>query len=101
MEKRPILHELSLEQIEDLAEQLSRLTDATQIYYFGSRRWDAELSFGLVEFVIVTPNPHRYSAEIQDEIFESFTLNVDALLTFVAREEDVMSRSLLVWPLKS
>ncbi len=101
MEKRPILHELSLEQIEELAEQISRRTDATQVYYFGSRRWDAPLSFGLVEFVIVTPNPSRYSAEVQDEIFESFSINVDALLTFVASEADVMSRSLLVWPMKS
>ena len=101
MENRPILHELTLEQIEDLAEQIARRTDATQIHYFGSRRWDAPISFGLVEFVIVTAKPDRFTAELQDEIFEALSLNVDALLTSTESEADVMSRAILVWPLKS
>lgn len=101
MEKRPVLHELTMDQIEDLASQLSALTDSTQIYYFGSRRWDTAISFGMVEFIIVTPKPEAFSAEVQDEIIEKLTLTVDVLLTFVDNEGDVMSRAILVWPLKS
>lgn len=101
MEKRPILHELTMEQIEDLADQLSRLTEASQIYYFGSRRWDMAVSFGLVEFIFVTKDPSEFTAEVQDEILEKLSLNIDAILTFVENEGDVMSRAILVWPLKS
>ena len=101
MEKRLILHELAMDQIEDLAGQLAKATEASQIYYLGSRRWDVPLSFGMVEFVVVTPDPSAYTTEIQDEIVEGFTINVDVLLTFIENESDVMSRAILVWPLKS
>lgn len=103
MEKdpRPVLHELTMTQIEDLAEQIAHNSDASQIFYFGSRRWDSPVSFGLVEFVIVVPRPSKYTQEVQDEIFEKFSITVDALLTFVESEADVMSRSILVWPLKN
>lgn len=101
MAKRPIEHELNFEQIEDLAVQIAALTEVSQIHYFGSRRWDAAVSFGLVEFILVTEEATDFTPEDADEILDKLSINVDAVLTFVEKEEDVMSRAILVWPLKS
>jgi hypothetical protein len=101
MEKRAVLHELTMEHIEDLADQLSRLAECSQIYYFGSRRWDLAISFGVVEFILVTAKPETFTTEVQDEILRRLSINADILLTFVDDENDVMSRAILVWPLKS
>ncbi len=101
MTKKPIAFEMTLDQIKEKALQLSRLTDATAIYYFGGRRWDAELSFGPIEFVVVTPEPAFYNQAEQevllDKLMQETTFEV--ILTFIGKESDVMSRAFPVWPL--
>lgn len=101
MSSKLLLIEMTLEQISDIAAELARRADAQQVFYFGSRRWDAPISFGMIEFVIVTPRPAFFTESVQDDLMDNLSVGFEALLTFVESADDVMSRAILVWPPKS
>ncbi|RYZ76611.1 MAG: hypothetical protein EOP04_31865 [Proteobacteria bacterium] len=101
MSSKPRQFEMSLDQIAEVAAEISRLTDASVIYYFGSRHWDKPLSFGMIEFVIITSNPSFYTQTQQEDLMDKLSVSFDALFTFLEHESDVMSGAQLVWPPKA